>query len=313
MVLDFEKEIAELESKINELKRFANAEEYSITQEISVMESKTQSMLKKTYGNLTPWQKVQIARHSERPQFLDYVRELITDFVPLAGDRCFGEDEAIVAGIGRLGGESILIMGQERGSDVESRLRHNFGCARPEGYRKAVRLMKLAEQFGLPIVTLVNTPGAYPGVDAEERGQSEAIARSLETCLHVKVPVVSVIIGEGGSGGAIAIAAADTVMMLEHSIYSVISPEGCASILWKDVTRKEEAASAQKLTAQDLFELSVIDRIIPEKIGGAHRFPQETILTVGQSIQDALKNIDYGDASALVAKRGHKFLQMGRL
>jgi acetyl-CoA carboxylase carboxyl transferase subunit alpha len=312
MILDFEKEIVELENKISELKRFANVEEYGISKELVGMEDKIHSMLKKTYSSLSAWQKVQIARHPERPQFLHYAKELFTEFTPMAGDRSFGEDRAIVGGVGRMSGRPVMIIGQERGTDVETRVKHNFGCPRPEGYRKAARLMQLAEQFKLPILTFVNTPGAYPGLDAEERGQAEAIARSLQTCLSVQVPLITVIIGEGGSGGAIAIAAADTVMMLEHSIYSVISPEGCASILWKDASRKEEAATAQKLTAQDLLELKVIDHIISEKTGGAHRFPKETIASVGAALKTALQQFDTLDSATLVAKRANKYLQMGR-
>lgn len=312
-VLDFEKSIVELESKITELKKFAGVEDYGLTKEIAAMEDKVQKLLIKTYSGLTAWQRVQIARHEKRPQFLDYVSRLVQDFTPLAGDRQFGEDQAIVGGLGRFEGRSVVIMGHQKGTDVESRIRHNFGCAKPEGYRKAARLMELAHQFSLPVITLVNTAGAYPGVEAEERGQAEAIARSAQACLSINVPMVSTIIGEGGSGGAIAIAVADTIMMLENSIYSVISPEGCASILWKDADKKEEAAAAQKLTAQDLLELKVIDQIIPEKVGGAHRHAEETILTVGRYIDSALKAYDGLEQHTFVAKRQQKFLQMGRL
>lgn len=312
-VLDFEKSIVELESKIAELKKFAGVEDYGLTKEISAMEDKAHKLMIKAYGSLTAWQRVQIARHEKRPQFLDYVSRLVEDFTPLAGDRQFGEDQAIVGGLGRFEGRSVVIMGHQKGTDLESRIRHNFGCARPEGYRKAARLMEMAHQFGLPVITLVNTPGAYPGVDAEERGQAEAIAKSIETCLKINVPMVSTIIGEGGSGGAIAIAVADTVMMLENSVYSVISPEGCASILWKDSDKKEEAAAAQKLTAQDLLEFKIIDQIIPEKVGGAHRHAEETILTVGRYINSALKVYDGVEQHTFIAKRQQKFLQMGRL
>lgn len=312
-VLEFEKSIVELESKIAELKKFAGVEDYSLTKEISAMEDKAHKLLIKTYSGLTAWQRVQIARHEHRPQFLEYVNRLVEDFTPLAGDRQFGEDQAIVGGLGRFEGRSVVIMGHQKGTDLESRIKHNFGCARPEGYRKAARLMELAHQFGLPVITLVNTPGAYPGVDAEERGQAEAIARSIETCLKINVPMVSTIIGEGGSGGAIAIAVADTIMMLENSVYSVISPEGCASILWKDADKKEEAAAAQKLTAQDLLGFKIIDQIIPEKVGGAHRYPEETILSVGRYITAALKVYDGVEQHTYVAKRQQKFLQMGRL
>jgi acetyl-CoA carboxylase carboxyl transferase subunit alpha len=277
------------------------------------MEDKVQKLMVKTYHSLTPWQRVQIARHEKRPQFLDYVNRLINDFTPLSGDRKFGEDQAIIGGIGRFEGRSVVIIGHQKGTDLESRMKHNFGYARPEGYRKAARLMELANQFTLPVLTFVNTPGAYPGVDAEERGQAEAIARSIETCLNINVPIITTIIGEGGSGGAIAIAVADTIMMLENSIYSVISPEGCASILWKDANKKEEAAVAQKLTAQDLYELKVIDQIIPEKLGGAHRHVEETILTVGRYIESALKVYDGIEQYTFITKRQQKFLQMGRL
>jgi acetyl-CoA carboxylase carboxyl transferase subunit alpha len=311
-VLEFEKSIVELESKIAELKKFAGVEDYSLTKEIAAMEDKAHKLLIKTYSGLTAWQRVQIARHENRPQFLEYVKHLVEDFTPLAGDRQFGEDQAIVGGLGRFDGRSIVIVGHQKGTDLESRIKHNFGCARPEGYRKAARLMELAHQFGLPVVTLVNTPGAYPGVDAEERGQAEAIARSIETCLKINVPMVSTIIGEGGSGGAIAIAVADTIMMLENSVYSVITPEGCASILWKDADKKEEAAAAQKLTAQDLLGFKIIDQIIPEKVGGAHRYPEETILSVGRYISSALKVYDGVEQHTYVAKRQQKFLQMGR-
>ncbi len=312
-VLDFEKSIVELESKITELKKFAGVDDYGLTKEIAAMEDKVQKLMIKTYSGLTAWQRVQIARHEKRPQFLDYVSRLVQDFTPLAGDRQFGEDQAIVGGLGRFEGRSVVIMGHQKGTDVESRIRHNFGCAKPEGYRKAARLMELAHQFSLPVITLVNTAGAYPGVEAEERGQAEAIARSTQSCLSINVPMVSTIIGEGGSGGAIAISVADTIMMLENSIYSVISPEGCASILWKDADKKEEAAAAQKLTAQDLLELKVIDQIIPEKVGGAHRHAEETILTVGRYIDSALKAYDGLEQHTFVAKRQQKFLQMGRL
>lgn len=312
-VLDFEKSIVELESKITELKKFAGVEDYGLTKEIAAMEDKVQKLMIKTYSGLTAWQRVQIARHEKRPQFLDYVSRLVQEFTPLAGDRQFGEDQAIVGGLGRFEGRSVVIMGHQKGTDVESRIRHNFGCAKPEGYRKAARLMELAHQFSLPVITLVNTAGAYPGVEAEERGQAEAIARSTQACLSINVPMVSTIIGEGGSGGAIAISVADTIMMLENSIYSVISPEGCASILWKDADKKEEAAAAQKLTAQDLLELKVIDQIIPERVGGAHRHPEETILTVGRYIDSALKAYDGLEQHTFVAKRQQKFLQMGRL
>lgn len=312
-VLDFEKQVVELELKIQELKKFVGAEDYGMTKEISAMEEKAQKLLSKVYGSLTPWQRVQIARHAQRPQFLDYVERLIEDFTPLAGDRCFGEDQAIIGGLGRFKGRSVVVLGHQKGTDVESRMRHNFGYAKPEGYRKAARLMKMADQFGLPVLTFVNTPGAYPGIEAEERGQSEAIARSIETCLTIQTPIISTVIGEGGSGGAIAIAVADVILMLENSIYSVISPEGCASILWKDAEKKQEAAVAQRLTAADLLELKVIDKIIPEKLGGAHRHKEETILTVGQYIANALNANTINAQANLAHSRQQKFLQMGRL
>lgn len=311
-VLDFEKSIVELEAKITELKKFAGVEDYGLTKEIAAMEDKVQKLMIKTYSNLTAWQRVQIARHEKRPQFLDYVNRLIEDFTPLAGDRQFGEDQAIIGGLGRFEGRSVVVMGHQKGTDLESRLKHNFGAAKPEGYRKAARLMELAHHFNIPVLTFVNTAGAYPGVDAEERGQAEAIARSIESCLKINVPIISTIIGEGGSGGAIAIAVADTIMMLENSIYSVISPEGCASILWKDADKKEEAADAQKLTAKDLYDLKVIDQIIPEKVGGAHRHPEETILTVGRYIESALKIYDGREQHTFISNRQQKFLQMGR-
>jgi acetyl-CoA carboxylase carboxyl transferase subunit alpha len=297
-VLEFEKTIVELESKITELKKFAGVEDYGLTKEIAAMEDKVHKLMTKTYSNLTPWQRVQIARHEKRPQFLDYVARLITDFTPLAGDRQFGEDEAIIGGLGRFDGRSVMVMGHQKGTDLESRMKHNFGYARPEGYRKAVRLMELADQFGLPVLTFVNTSGAYPGVDAEERGQAEAIARSIQACLSVRAPMISTIIGEGGSGGAIAIAVADTIMMLENSIYSVISPEGCASILWKDADKKEEAAAAQKLTAEDLYALKVIDHVIPEKVGGAHRYQEPPLY---RNVR--ISFYKWGDCKALESKR----------
>ncbi len=311
-VLDFEKPIVELESKISELKKFAGVEDYEIAKELSALEEKAQKLLVKAYRNLTSWQRVQIARHENRPQFLDYADALIQDFTPLAGDRQFGEDLAIVGGLGRFQGRSVVVMGHQKGNDLESRVKHNFGFARPEGYRKAARLMELANQFRLPILTFVNTPGAYPGVDAEERGQAEAIARSIETCLKVEVPIVSTIIGEGGSGGAIAIAVADTVMMLENSVYSVISPEGCASILWKDADKKDVAADALRLTAADLLDLKVIDQIIPEEVGGAHRYRDSAIQSVSRYVETALKAYDGVTQNTLSHQRQEKFLQIGR-
>lgn len=312
LALDFEEQVIALEEKISELKRISISNEYGFSSELSEMEKKVEKLLQKTYSSLTPWQKVQVARHEGRPQFLDYSAALIKDFIPLAGDRKFGEDAAIIAGIGRFEGKSVMAIGHQKGTDTASRLKHNFGYARPEGYRKVARLMELAEQFKLPILMFVNTPGAYPGIDAEERGQSEAIARSIEACLKVKTPIISTIIGEGGSGGAIAMAVADTVMMLEHSVYSVISPEGCASILWKDAEKKQVAAEALKITAQDLIQLKVIDHIIPEAIGGAHRHKEDTIQNVGRSISKSLESFVGMDGGILLAKRRQKFLEIGR-
>jgi acetyl-CoA carboxylase carboxyl transferase subunit alpha len=268
--------------------------------------------LRQTYARLTPWQKVEVARHPERPHCLDYVGRLIADFVPLAGDRAFAEDAAVIGGIGRFRGRSVAVLGTEKGADTEARLRHNFGMARPEGYRKARRLMRLADRFGLPVLTFIDTAGAYPGVDAEARGQAEAIARSIETCLDIRVPLVATVIGEGGSGGAVALAAADTVLMLEHAIYSVISPEGCASILWRDGEHAAEAAAALRLTAQDLFRLGVVDRIVAEPLGGAHRLPSEAIDAVGAAVEEALRPLSARDGAALRAQRREKFLGMGR-
>lgn len=310
--LDFEKPILELEAKIAELRNVGSSDDLNISEEINRMEAKVDRLLKQVYSKLTPQQKVVVARHQERPHFKDYVQGFITEFTPLAGDRNFGDDDALPGGLGRFRGHSCVIMGHEKGNDTESRIKHNFGMARPEGYRKAQRLMRMADQFGLPIITLVDTAGAYPGVGAEERGQAEAIAKSIETCLDVDVPIISVIIGEGGSGGAIAIAAANKVYMLEHSIYSVISPEGCASILWRSATHAEDAANALKLTAQDLKELKLIDEIIPEPIGGAHRGAKQTIESVARQIEKALKELSGKGKDNLKEARREKFLEMGR-
>lgn len=310
--LEFEKPIAELEGKIEELRHLDTGGDVSIADEIAKLQTKADRLLRDTYGKLTPWQKVQVARHPERPHFLDYVRGLIADFTPLAGDRAFGEDAAIVGGLGRFRGRSVMVIGNEKGSDTESRVKHNFGMARPEGYRKARRLFDLADHFHLPVVTLVDTAGAYPGIGAEERGQAEAIARSVEAGLSLRVPIVSVIIGEGGSGGAIALAAADRVMMLEHAVYSVISPEGCASILWRSSEAAQSAAEALRLTALDLKELGIIDGVIDEPMGGAHRARDAAISRVGDAIEsnlDALVGIDGG---SLRAQRREKFLDMGK-
>ena len=309
--LDFEKPIAELEGKIEELRHLTGSAEINIAEEVSKLQGKIDKLLVQAYSKLTPWQKTQVARHHDRPHALEYVTALIDDFTPLAGDRHFAEDSAVIGGLGRFKGNSVVVLGHEKGSGTEGRLKHNFGMARPEGYRKAQRLMMLADRFALPVITLIDTPGAYPGVDAEARGQAEAIARSIETCVGLRVPIVSVIIGEGGSGGAMALAAANTILMQEHAIYSVISPEGCASILWRDSEKNEDAANALKLTADDLLELGVIDKIISEPIGGAHRNKQAAIATVGTTIEDALAELSGIDGSILKTRRREKFLEMG--
>jgi acetyl-CoA carboxylase carboxyl transferase subunit alpha len=310
--LDFEGPVRDLDGKIIELKKLSESgEAVDVADEIARLEKRSRDALRDAYKSLNPWQKAQVARHPDRPHCLDYVHGLFTDFTPLAGDRAFADDEAIVGGFARFRGEPIAVIGQEKGNDTKSRLRHNFGMARPEGYRKAIRLMDLADRFDLPVVTLVDTAGAYPGIDAEERGQAEAIARSTEKCLSIKVPMVSVVIGEGGSGGAIALATANRVYMLEHSIYSVISPEGAASILWRDSTRARDAATNMKITAQDLLGLKVIDGIIAEPVGGAHREPKAAIEATGRQIAaafDELKavNEDYRE------HRRQKYLSIGR-
>ncbi|GBD44216.1 Acetyl-coenzyme A carboxylase carboxyl transferase subunit alpha [bacterium HR40] len=312
-MLEFEKPIIELEGKVKELRRLMQGSELDLGDEIARLEARAARLLAQTYSRLNAWQKTQVARHPDRPHFSDYVRVLLTDFTPLAGDRSFGEDPAIIGGLGRFRGRSVLIMGHEKGRETEDRVRHNFGMARPEGYRKAVRLMRLAERFRIPVITLVDTPGAHPGVGAEERGQAEAIARSIATCLDLRVPIVSCIIGEGGSGGAIAIAAADRVSMLEHSVYSVISPEGCAAILWRDAEKAPEAAEALRLTAKDLLELGIVDEVIPEPLGGAHRGRQTTIERVGEVLARQLEQLATFDGEELRRRRRHKYLQMGRL
>jgi acetyl-CoA carboxylase carboxyl transferase subunit alpha len=312
--LDFEKQIAELEGKVQELKQMAVEDSsMDITDEVQKLETKSATLLRDTYSKLTPWQKCQVARHPRRPHFADYAKHLIEDFTPLAGDRLYGQDEAIQGGLGRFRGRSVVVIGHEKGADTESRLKHNFGMAMPEGYRKAVRLMDMAERFELPVISLVDTAGAYPGIDAEERGQAEAIARSTEKCLQLHVPMVSVIIGEGGSAGAVAIATANKVFMLEHSIYSVISPEGCASILWRDAAKSKDAAAAMKLTAQDLLEHKIIDGIIDEPIGGAHRNPLTVMDDAGNAIEGALKGLGGMNAQELRHQRREKFLAMGRM
>ncbi len=311
-VLEFEKPALELEAKIRELRATSGEPGFSVASEVDRMERKAERILKAAYAAITPDQKVQVARHSDRPHFVDYVRQMIADFTPLAGDRTFAEDRALIGGLGRFRGRPCVVMGQERGNDTASRLRHNFGMARPEGYRKAQRLMHMADQFALPVITLVDTAGAYPGVDAEERGQSEAIARSIELCLSLGTPLVSTIIGEGGSGGAIAIATGNRVYMLEHAVYSVISPEGCASILWRSSAQAKDAANALKITAQDMLQLGLIDAIVSEGLGGAHRNRDLAINNVADMIESGLRQMDGMDADSLRAQRREKFLAMGR-
>jgi acetyl-CoA carboxylase carboxyl transferase subunit alpha len=311
--LDFEKPVAELEAKIVELRQLAaQGDAVAIGEEVSRLEAKAEKALVDLYAALTPWQKTQVARHPQRPHFSDYVRGLVRDFTPLSGDRQFGEDAAIVGGFGWFRGRAICILGQEKGSDTEGRIKHNFGMARPEGYRKAVRLMQLADRFGLPVISLVDTAGAFPGVDAEERGQAEAIARATDASLALGVPNVAVILGEGGSGGAIAIAASNRVLMLEHAIYTVASPEASASILWRDSSRAEDAATSMKITAQDLLKFGIIDAIIAEPIGGAHRTPKAAIAATGDAIATALEEFDGAPAADLREARIEKFLNIGR-
>lgn len=310
--LDFEKPIAELEGKIEELRHLSDGADINIAEEVARLQSKLDRLLRQTYGKLTPWQKVQVARHPERPHFSDYLKGLIEDFTPLAGDRSFAEDRAIVGGLGRFRGRSVMVIGHEKGADTQSRVYHNFGMAKPEGYRKAQRLMGLAERFKLPVLTFVDTAGAYPGIGAEERGQAEAIAKSIATCLEIKTPFVSIIIGEGGSGGAIALAAANAVLMMEHAVYSVISPEGCGSILWRDGNHVQEAAEALKLTAQDLQRLGIIDQIVPEPLGGAHRGADVAIAAAGNAIEEAIRPLEKLDGAQLKVRRRAKFLEMGQ-
>jgi acetyl-CoA carboxylase carboxyl transferase subunit alpha len=311
--LDFEKPVAELEAKIEEMRALQNGgEAIAIGEEINRIEGKATQTLKEIYAELTPWQKTQVARHPQRPHCADYIAQLIADFTPLAGDRTFGEDAAIVGGFGRFRGESVCVIGHEKGSDTESRLKHNFGMARPEGYRKAVRLMDMADHFEIPVIALIDTAGAYPGIGAEERGQAEAIARSTEVCLRIGVPNVATIIGEGGSGGAIAVATANRVIMLEHAIYSVISPEGAASILWRDASKAQDAASNMKITAQDLLRLGVVDTVVPEPTGGAHRDPPAMIAAAGAAIAEALTELQGLDPATIVRLRREKFMAIGR-
>lgn len=309
--LDFEKPLSELDARLTELRETAQAGSLNIDAEIERLQAKSERMLRETYAKLTPWQKTQVARHPERPHFKDYVAALVEDFVPLSGDRAFGNDQAIIGGLGRINGRKIMLIGHEKGDDTATRLKHNFGMAKPEGYRKAIRLMQLADRFGLPVVTLVDTPGAFPGVQAEERGQAEAIARSTEECLSLSVPLVAVIVGEGGSGGAIALAAANRVLMLEHSVYAVISPEGCASILWRTADRAADAAEAMRVTAADLKQLGVIDRIVLEPLGGAHRRPDEAIRSLGDALGEELRSLSAKTGPELRAERRAKYLAIG--
>ncbi len=315
--LDFEKPIAELEGRIEDLRQTENASGVNVNEEIEKLQGKADQLLADAYGKLSRWQKTQVARHASRPHFSDYVAQMVDDFTPLAGDRAFGEDAAILGGPARFRGRSIMLIGHEKGSDTASRVEHNFGMARPEGYRKAMRLMDLAERFSLPVVTLVDTPGAYPGRGAEERGQAEAIASCTEKCLGLGAPLISVVVGEGGSGGAVALAAANKVLMLEHSVYSVISPEGCASILWKDAAGKgdnkaPDAAEAMKISAQDLLDLGVIDGVIQEPVGGAHRDPELTVERLGDAVESAIRELEALSPDELRRQRREKFLSIGR-
>jgi acetyl-CoA carboxylase carboxyl transferase subunit alpha len=313
--LDFEKPIAELEARIEDLKALKGEEDdgsVSVEDEVKLLEEKAKTALEETYAKLTPWQKTQVARHPDRPHCMDYIEALIEDFVPMAGDRYYAEDKAIIGGVGRFRGRSVVVIGHEKGSDTQSRLTHNFGMARPEGYRKAVRLMKLADKFGMPILTFVDTAGAYPGIGAEERGQAEAIARSIDCCLAVNVPIISVVIGEGGSGGAIAIATANKVLMLEHSIYTVASPEAAASILWRDSAHAQDAATNMKITAQDLSQMGIIDVIITEPVGGAHRDKTAIMRLTGNMVERALREYDGTSGEDIRNARHDKFLQIGR-
>jgi acetyl-CoA carboxylase carboxyl transferase subunit alpha len=311
--LDFEKPLAELQNRIDELRKTADGSDVDIDAEIGPLQAKSDKFLKEAYSKLTPWQKTQVARHPERPHFKHYVAALIEDFMPLAGDRAFADDNAILGGLGRFRGRRVMVIGHEKGDDTASRLKHNFGMGKPEGYRKAIRLMQLADRFDLPVITLVDTSGAFPGVQAEERGQAEAIARSTEMCLNLGVPLVAAVLGEGGSGGAVALAAGNVVLMMEHAVYSVISPEGCASILWRTADKAAEAAEAMKVTAQHLKELGVIDRIVPEPLGGAHRDPAAAIQALGDAIAESLKSMDGMSAEKLRQMRRGKFLAMGRI
>ena len=309
--LDFEKPIAELEARVAELRETASSGPVDIDAEVAELEGKAAKLLRDTYSKLTPWQKTQVARHPERPHFKDYVAGIADDFLPLAGDRAFGDDPAIIGGLARIEGRRVMLIGHEKGDDTASRLKHNFGMAKPEGYRKAIRLMRLADRFGLPVVSLVDTPGAFPGVQAEERGQAEAIARSTEECLSLRVPMIAAVVGEGGSGGAVAIAAANRVLMFDHAVYSVISPEGCASILWRTADRAADAAEAMRITASDLQALGVVDRIVPEPLGGAHRDRDAAIGSLKGALIEELDGCSTLGPSEILAQRRAKFLAIG--
>lgn len=309
--LEFEKPVANLEERIAELRGLDGNGDVDVKAEIERLEAKSAELLASTYASLTPWQKTQVARHPQRPHFRDYVAHAFTDFIPLGGDRYYGDDQAIMGGFARLNGRRVMLIGHEKGNDTQSRIKHNFGMGKPEGYRKAIRLMEMAGRFGLPVVTLVDTSGAFPGIEAEERGQAEAIARSTEACLALPVPMVSVIVGEGGSGGAVALASAERVLMFEHAVYSVISPEGCASILWRTAEKAADAAQAMKITAQHLKRLDVIDRIVKEPVGGAQRNPAEAAANLGQAINEELDALDKLDSQSLMRMREERFLQLG--
>ena len=309
--LEFEKPIAALDQRINELRETANAGDIDIEPEVAKLQAKSERLLKDTYAKLTPWQKTQVARHPERPHFKHYVAGIADDFMPLAGDRAFADDPAIIGGLARIDGRKVMLIGHEKGDDTASRLKHNFGMAKPEGYRKAIRLMQLADRFGLPVVSLVDTSGAFPGVQAEERGQAEAIARSTEQCLALGVPMIAAVVGEGGSGGAVAIAAANRVLMFEHAVYSVISPEGCASILWRTADRAADAAEAMRVTANDLLALGVVDRVVPEPLGGAHRDPGDAVASLKAAVLEELDGLAKLDRGQLLDQRRKKFLAIG--
>lgn len=309
--LEFEKPVASLELRIKEMRALESDEGVDVASEIERLEVKSGELLASTYASLTPWQKTQVARHPQRPHFRDYIEHAFTDFIPLGGDRNFADDEAILGGFAKLGDRRVMVVGHEKGHDTQSRIKHNFGMGKPEGYRKAIRLMELAGRFGLPVVTLVDTSGAFPGIEAEERGQAEAIARSTEACLGLPTPMVSVIVGEGGSGGAVALASAERVLMLEHAVYSVISPEGCASILWRTSDKAADAAQAMKITAQHLKRLGVIDKIVKEPIGGAHRDPQGMAITLGKAIGEELDKLGKMDSAAILELREKRFLELG--